>query len=88
MNENDPKSNGDSCTLNQKNLDNGKDERLVSYKWTSELKIWSHSYLDTLERRRCEKCGHFRRYFCYRCYTFMGDASKVPSLNLYPKLDM
>lgn len=52
------------------------------------LKISSQDYLLNLPRKNCEKCGKKRKYFCYDCFLFMGDISKVPTLKLKIPLDM
>lgn len=52
------------------------------------MKIASHEPLLNLTRQVCDGCNQKRKYFCYKCYKIMGDASKIPSLKLPLQVDM
>ncbi len=53
------------------------------------LNVSAFSYLDSLSNRLiCPGCKQPRKYFCYDCYTIMGDASQIPQLKLEVKVDM
>mmetsp|Transcript_23398 Transcript_23398/g.58517 ORF Transcript_23398/g.58517 Transcript_23398/m.58517 type:complete len:306 (+) Transcript_23398:78-995(+) len=46
------------------------------------MKIWDSSFLDSIPRSACLKCGQKRKFFCYDCFLPFGDLKKVPNLTL------
>jgi len=53
-----------------------------------ELNIASHSPLFQMKRTKCAKCDQNRKYFCYKCFTVMGDSDLIPKVNLPLQVDI